>query len=178
VDGNESRTKSRAVIKSSFPSVIDGAARVLILGSLPGEESLRRGQYYANERNQFWRLMESVTGAALDSRLPYEERVAALQSAGIALWDVVQSATRRGSLDADIRDHTVNALGEFAANWPNLRALAFNGRKAFDIGRRQFGSDFKPRLIALPSSSPAHTMAFAAKEAEWLQLKAFLDPTP
>jgi TDG/mug DNA glycosylase family protein len=163
------------VIKSSFPAVADINTRVLILGSLPGEISLSRAQYYAHPRNQFWRLMQAVIGTDL-AGLPYPARLAALADAGVGLWDVIGSAERRGSLDADIRNHRANALAEFAASLPALRAVAFNGGKASDIGGRLLDAAPGFDQVTLPSSSPAHTLAFERKAAEWLRLRAFLEP--
>lgn len=162
-------------LKSSFAPVADTAVRVLILGSLPGELSLRRRQYYGNPRNQFWRLLGGVIGDDLEG-LAYEARLAALLSAGVGLWDVVRSARRDGSLDGAIRDHQPNALAQFAAILPALRAIAFNGAKAAAIGRRQLGDQAGWALLDLPSSSPAHTAQFEAKLAQWLTLKPYLAP--
>lgn len=162
------------MIKQSFAPVAADNTRVLVLGSLPGEVSLSRGQYYAHPQNQFWRLMQAVTGAELPL-LAYPERLAALLAARVGLWDVIGAARRQGSLDAAIRDHEANPLADLAARLPNLRALAFNGGKAFEIGRRQLGAGCRFELIALPSSSPAHTLAFERKRAEWMRLKPFLD---
>jgi len=144
----------------------------LILGSLPGVMSLRRGQYYGNPRNQFWRLLALV----LEAEMPdgYEQRLATLTAAGVGLWDVVRTATRRGSLDSDIRDHQPNALAEYVATLPKLRAVAFNGGAAATIGRRQLAGLACPELINLPSSSPAHTLPFEAKAAAWARLRDFI----
>lgn len=159
--------------KSSFPPVADARTRLLVLGSLPGEISLARAQYYANPRNQFWTLMTAVTGIKL-AEMAYEARLAALLDAGVGLWDVIQSAVRAGSLDANIRDHQPNALAEFCASLPALRAVAFNGGKSAGIGRRQLArADLA--LVALPSSSPAHTLPLARKQAEWIGLRAHLN---
>jgi TDG/mug DNA glycosylase family protein len=160
--------------KTSFPAVAGARTRVLILGSLPGEASLQKAQYYAHPQNQFWRLVEPVVGQALSGE-PYETRLEILREAGIGLWDVIRQARRVGSLDAAIRDHEPNGLAEFAATLPELRAIAFNGGKASQIGRRQLAAGGGPALITLPSSSPAHaSVSFAGKQAAWLALKAFL----
>ncbi len=159
-------------LKRSFPPVVDEHTRLIVLGSLPGEESLARGRYYANPRNQFWALMSGVVGVDLVA-LGYEERLAALLSARLGLWDTVASATRQGSLDTAIRDHSPNALPELAARLPKLRALAFNGGKSEAVGRKVLG-ETPLRLIRLPSSSPAYTMAFAEKQAAWMQLRELL----
>ena len=152
----------------------DTRTRVLVLGSLPGEFSLARAQYYANPRNQFWRLMEAVTGADLVG-LAYPARLEALLEAGVGLWDVVHTAKRTGSLDVDIRDHTPNALDSLAATLPNLRAIAFNGGKASALGRKQLGEDAGYARLSLPLSSPAHTMPFATKALEWVKLRVYLE---
>jgi TDG/mug DNA glycosylase family protein len=161
-------------VKSSFPPVTDARTRVLVLGSLPGEVSLAQAQYYANPRNQFWRLMEDVTGLALVG-LDYDARLLALKSARVGLWDVIQSAERSGSLDAAIRAHRPNALAAFTATLPDLRAVAFNGAKAAEIGRKALaGGRFGGELITLPSSSPAHAVPFESKRAPWLRLRDYL----
>ena len=154
--------------KRSFAPVTDANTRVLILGSLPGEASLKAGRYYANPRNQFWRLMEPVLGAPLNGS--YEERLACLLSAGVGLWDVIRSASRPGSLDADIRDHQTNALPDLIATLPALRVIAFNGGKASTLGRRLLGGGHGLTLLSLPSSSPAHTAPFDSKQRRWSEL--------
>ena len=162
------------MLKSSFPPVVDEKTRVLVLGSLPGEVSLSRAEYYAHPRNQFWRLMQAVTGAALVDAA-YPVRLQALLAAGVGLWDVIGSAERAGSLDGAIRNHSPNALGALVAALPSLHAVAFNGAKASQIGRRQLGAAGGLTLITLPSSSPAHAArSFEQKLAQWRRLEPFL----
>ena len=165
--------RSSSVVKSSFGAVADARTLVLVLGSLPGEMSLARAQYYGNPRNQFWWLMEAVTGVELVA-LPYEARLESLLLAGVGLWDVIRSARRSGSLDAAIRQYEPNALADLAARLPSLRAVAFNGGAAAKIGGKLLAGMPGLALIALPSSSPAHTAALEVKHAAWLQLAAFL----
>ncbi len=153
-------------LKTGFAPVVDGATRILILGSLPGDASLAAGRYYGHPRNQFWRLMQGVTGLPLE-RLDYARRLEALRSAGVGLWDVIQSATRPGSLDARIRDHQVNPLAEFVAGLPRLRLVAFNGGKAAGLGRKLLGDTPNLALVDLPSSSPAHAIDYAVKQSAW-----------
>lgn len=160
------------MLKRSFPPVVDERTRVLVLGSLPGEESLARGQYYANPRNQFWRLMEGVTGSALVP-LPYEARLAALLERGIGLWDTIGSARREGSLDGAIRGHSANDLTELADGLPELRAVGFNGGKSAALGSRQLAGRPSLALLTLPSSSPTFILPFEGKLASWRQLSRF-----
>lgn len=165
--------KSSFAPKSSFDPVVDPDARLLVLGSLPGEVSLAQGRYYANPRNQFWALMGEVLGTPLPDAYP--ERLATLRAAGVGLWDVIRTAERTGSLDADIRNHQPNALAELVESLPALRAVAFNGAKAAALGRKALAGVSGPALVTLPSSSPAHAaLSFARKREAWLQLRPFL----
>ncbi|HYC96162.1 MAG TPA: DNA-deoxyinosine glycosylase [Sphingomicrobium sp.] len=141
-------------------------ARLLILGSLPGEASLRAQRYYAHPQNQFWRLLGRAIGEDL-AGLDYDVRLARLAARGIALWDVVGEARRQGSLDGAIRGAAPNRLRDYAATHPQLQAIAFNGKTAARLGRAALGDMPGLRLIDLPSSSPAYTLAFADKAARW-----------
>ncbi len=145
---------------------------LLLLGSLPGERSLREGQYYAHPSNQFWRLLGAAIGSGL-ADLPYEARLAALADRGIALWDVVATARRRGSLDGALRSVEANPLRDFVRTHPALRAIGFNGKVAARIGRKALGDVPGVTLLDLPSSSPAYTLGFDAKYEAWSALAAF-----
>ena len=168
--------------KASFPPVVGPETRVLILGSLPGEVSLAQRQYYGHPRNQFWRLVGEVIGAADLAAVAYLARLEILRASGVGLWDVIASAVRPGSLDGAIRDHEANPLTELIGDLPALRVVAFNGGTAAMLGRRALGSmfpgmDLAARLIDLPSSSPAYTLAYAEKARRWRRLADYLgDP--
>lgn len=158
-------------LKSSFPPVVDPAVRVLILGSLPGERSLAARQYYAHPQNQFWRLMSAVIRRDLTA-LTYPERLAMLLSAHVGLWDVVATARRQGSADAALAQISPNDIAALAATLPDLHAIAFNGGTALKHGLRQLGPAANAHaIIALPSSSPLHTVGFDAKLPAWLALR-------
>jgi TDG/mug DNA glycosylase family protein len=160
--------------KASFPPVVDADTRLLLLGSLPGEASLKAVRYYAHPQNQFWRLVGGAIGCDLQA-MDYDARLATLRAAGVGLWDVVADAIRPGSLDGAIREHRANDLPALVAALPKLRAIGFNGGTAARIGRRQLGPISTPVLIDLPSSSPAYTLAFATKAARWQALTFFLN---
>ena len=167
------RLPAPATVRRSFAPVANADTRVLILGSLPGEMSLARAEYYGNPRNQFWKIM----GALIDIRLvdlAYEARLAALLSARVGLWDVIASASRSGSLDSDIRNSRANALRELISGLPALQAIAFNGGTAANLGRRELGEMPKLDVFSLPSSSPANTTALDSKQAEWNCLVRFV----
>jgi hypoxanthine-DNA glycosylase len=160
--------------KHSFPPVADARTRLLVLGSLPGERSLAERRYYAHPQNQFWQLISAVIERDLVP-LAYPDRLAALLDARVGLWDVIAAARRTGSSDAAIRDASANDLATYLPLLPSLRALAFNGGTAHAIGQRQLGERF-PTLtrVALPSSSPLHTVGLAAKLPPWLELRRYL----
>lgn len=158
------------MIKRGFAPVVDANTRLLILGSLPGDASLRAAQYYGHPRNAFWRLIGGVISRDL-AALPYEERLAALKAAGVGLWDVIASAERPGSLDAAIRRPEAADLRGLVAGLPELRAAAFNGGTAARLGRAVLApAPAGVALIDLPSSSPAHARPFAEKAAAWAAL--------
>ena len=160
-------------MKSAFAPVVDSNTRVLILGSLPGEASLSAGQYYAHPRNLFWPLLGTVLNTDL-AAMPYRKRLLAIRDRGIGLWDTIASARREGSLDGAIRGADHADLAGLAADLPDLRAVAFNGRKSWTIGAPQL-ADSGLELLALPSSSPAYAaMPRAEKEARWMVLRNYL----
>jgi hypoxanthine-DNA glycosylase len=144
-------------------------ARLLILGSLPGEASLTAQRYYAHPTNQFWRLLGAAIGEEL-AALAYDARLDRLAARDIALWDVVAEARRQGSLDGAIRGAAANELAVYAASHPRLEAIAFNGKAAARIGRRALGAGSGLTLIDLPSSSAALTISFAGKASAWAAL--------
>lgn len=149
----------------ALPPVIDGGARILILGSYPGARSLAQARYYAHSTNQFWPLMAAITGAPL-AGLPIADRPPALLAHGFALWDVIGSAERPGSLDADIRAPVLNDVPALLAAYPAVRLIAFNGGTAARLARAWAGGA-AAETVALPSSSAAYTLAFGAKLAAW-----------
>lgn len=158
---------------TGLPAAIVPGARLLILGSLPGAESLRRGEYYAHPRNRFWDIVETLF--AIPRAVPYAERLTRLGTCGVGLWDVVARGRRRGSLDAGIDTATVEA-NDFAALFaaqPALTDVCFNGQKAAALYRKLVLPQLSPahaRLVyhTLPSTSPAHAALSAAdKYRRW-----------
>jgi len=136
--------------------------------------SLAHGQYYANRQNKFWSLVGNVIEQDLVG-MDYPARLDGLLKHHIGLWDVVAQALRVGSLDSNIREHASNDLLELVGSLPNLAAIAFNGGTAAKLGIRALGQDVgKIQLITLPSSSPAHTLAYAQKLSAWQALRSWL----
>jgi len=163
-------------VKFGLPPIARGDARLFILGSLPGDASLAARQYYAHRTNQFWRLLGGAISEQLQP-LPYEKRLERLALRRIGLWDVIASATRPGSLDQAIREAAHNRIEHLLHDYPDLRAIAFNGSAAASTGRRLIGAP-PPNisLVDLPSSSAANTRSFADKQQTWSRLAQFVAP--
>ena len=155
-----------------FPPIESPGSTVLILGSMPGKASLQAGQYYGHPRNAFWPIMGELLGAA--PSLPYEARIKLLQSAGIALWDVLASCVRDGSLDASIVESSVSAndFNAFFLSHPAITDVFFNGATAEKYFQKYVRHLLEPpnalRFQRLPSSSPAHaSKTYLQKLAAW-----------
>lgn len=155
----------------SFAPIEDVTAKVLILGSMPGQASLTAGQYYAHTRNAFWRIMSELL--RIDAAATYDVRVRALKTARIALWDVLQSCTREGSLDTKIENALLvaNDFKTFLRKHEEIRHVFFNGVKAEDCYRRHVLPEIDSDSITylrLPSTSPANaSLSFERKLEAW-----------
>ena len=161
-------------VKAGLPPIAHADARLFVLGSLPGDASLAARRYYAHPTNQFWRLLGSAIGIALQP-LAYDQRLERLAEHRIGLWDVIASASRSGSLDQAIRLAEHNAIHDLLHDFAALRAIAFNGAAAANLGRRLIGDPpAGVSLIDLPSSSAANTRPFAEKAAAWARLAEFI----
>lgn len=155
-------------VSEGFAAVARPDARILILGSLPGERSIAEQEYYAHPRNAFWPIMKVLYG--VDGS--YKERCEQIQDNGVAVWDVLQASVRSGSLDADIQVNTarVNDFGAFLSTYSNINLIVFNGKKAEQLFKRRVANSIieNVRLAGLPSTSPAYAaMKFSTKLEIW-----------
>ena len=151
-----------------FAPISSTTARILILGSLPGQQSLSASEYYAHPQNAFWPIMQNVFDICGD----YETRCRLLVAEDVALWDVLKASERRGSMDADIRTATAlaNDFETFLEAHKQIRTVFFNGKKAEQLFRRLVPDDHTTgiRLAGLPSTSPAYAaMSFGVKLDIW-----------
>jgi len=167
MSSNSPKAPARAL--RCLPPIAGRGARVLVLGSMPGARSLAEQQYYAHPQNAFWRATEEL---GIERAWSYAQRRKALVQCGIAVWDVLESCERAGSLDAHIRAARLNDLARFARTHGGLRHVLFNGQKARELYERAArAGDPRARLparlelLTLPSTSPANTSA--DKLAHW-----------
>jgi TDG/mug DNA glycosylase family protein len=155
--------------------VLGGGPVVLILGSMPSVLSLERRQYYGNERNHFWRLVHAVLEEPENN--DYNARAAMLERRKIALWDVMRSCVRQGSLDKNIREEEPNDVAGLLAENPTIRAVCFNGQTAQTMYFKYNPEGRDLEYLLLPSSSPVPrrtVKTFEDRLEKWLELRRFL----
>lgn len=160
---------------SSFPPIVDEASRVLVLGTMPGAESLRQRRYYAYDRNHFWAVVFALYG--LPRPDDYDMRIAFLHEKHIALWDVLESCERQTSADSEIKNAVPNRIPRLLCEHPEIHAVFTNGKGAEKLYKRFIQPNLiRPvNLLVLPSTSPAHAaMSFDQKLAGWQKLLEFL----
>lgn len=146
-----------------FAPVCSGSDLVLILGSFPGKMSLEKDQYYAHPRNGFWPIMGRLF--SFDHHIPYPERIDKLQENRIAIWDVLHSCSREGSLDSSIARNSmvINDFETLFKENPLIHSVLFNGSRAETEFRTNVLKSIRVKaqnlsLYRLPSTSPAMAM--------------------
>jgi TDG/mug DNA glycosylase family protein len=152
----------------SFKPIVGRNARALILGSMPGQASLDAGRYYAHPQNAFWRITAELL--RIDAQATYDTRVKALKAARIAVWDVLHSCVRQGSLDTMIEQEVANDFAAFFRAHRGITHVFFNGAKAEASFKRHVLPVMKVglRYARLPSTSPAHaSLPYRRKLAAW-----------
>ncbi len=156
---------------SGLVPVVGEKPEILILGSFPSQLSLRHTEYYGNNKNHFWKIMDALLG--IDPKLPYAKRVGQLRAHHIALWDVVASCSRPGSADARIGAPAFNNISGFAAEHPTLRLIALNGSTAARFYARIAGDIAIPSVV-LPSTSPANArLTLSEKIQRWSVIQEY-----
>lgn len=152
--------------KIAFKPIIDTQTEILILGSMPGEQSLAQQQYYANQRNAFWRIICDVfnSGMLLTN---YQDKINLLRQNKIGLWDALESCEREGSLDSNIKNGVLNNFEELFKTYPHIKLVLFNGGTSYQSLKKQIGILGNIPYLVMPSTSPAHTMAYQTKLASW-----------
>ena len=156
--------------------IIGNEPRVLILGSFPSVISLERSGYYANPRNQFWKIMEAVCG--IPETAGYQERIRFLKENHIALWDVVGGCSRTGSADASLKNIQTNNIAGILAEHPGIQCIVLNGRTAERLFLQAFREDpviSSRTILGMPSTSPANAgMSLPEKVLKWKEILTYL----
>ncbi|MDD4855303.1 MAG: DNA-deoxyinosine glycosylase, partial [Sulfuricurvum sp.] len=145
-----------------FPPIIDKHTRILFLGSFPSITSFEHSFYYAHPRNAFWSIMEKIFGVTFQDN---EDKKCFCIEKGIGVWDVIGSCERSNSSDSNLKNIVPNDFKKLLTEYPNIRVVAFTGKKAFDLFIKYY-KDLSIEKVLLPSTSPAHAaMQFKEKKA-------------
>ena len=160
-----------------FAPIVSGNASVLILGTMPSEASLRRQQYYGHSRNAFWPIMSALYG--FNTELGYQGRKEMLMENGVAVWDVLQSCNRLGSLDANIKQSTLvtNDFVDFFTEYNLINRVFFNGKMAEKLYQKRILPALNQRFSyleyrCLPSTRPSYAaLKFEQKLEAWKVIK-------
>lgn len=156
----------------SFPPIVSKDSKILILGSVPGVKSLEKQQYYGHPQNAFWKIIFELTKENFTD--DYAEKIEILKKHHIALWDVIDSCERRGSLDSEIRNEEANEIAELLTQFPNIQSIFCNGQKSYKNLQKIMGKNVQIPIHLLPSTSPLHTISFDKKLEEWRKIIDFL----
>lgn len=142
----------------SLPPIIDDNSEILILGTMPGKESLRSKEYYASPNNSFWKIVKKLFNSDMEFN-DYEEKLSCLLEHKIALWDTLHFCERESSLDSDIKEESYNNIDDLLVRYPRIKKIVFNGKKAANYYKAQL-----PFSIAYSTSN-----ACAKKTEEKIQ---------
>ena len=157
---------------SSFDPVINEESKILILGSVPGVKSLEKQEYYAHPQNTFWKIIFELFQESFTEK--YSKKIEILNKNKIALWDVIDTCERKGSLDSEIRNEEANDIETLLKNHPNISAIFCNGGKSFKNLKKILKDKSNISVYLLPSTSPLHTISFDKKLAAWEVIKTHI----
>jgi hypoxanthine-DNA glycosylase len=158
----------------SFPPIVGELPRVLILGTIPGKDSLRLNEYYANSRNTFWKIIYTLLNTEIE--IDYKSKTDFIKQNGISIWDVCQKAIRVSSLDSDIEKEIPNDIRNLIESNPTIKTIAFNGQKAEKLYSKYFEKFENTKYVTLLSTSPANaSYSFEEKFNDW---KRIIKPSP
>lgn len=159
----------------SFPPIVDEKSRILIVGTMPGNQSLQTGQYYAQAKNHFWDIMFRILvenydcfKLAQETEL-YSRKIDLLLENQIALWDALKFCDRKGNLDKSIRNEIKNDFDSFFVRNSNIHTIIFNGQKACKYFKESFGhilteKNIKTKILNSTSSTNANNVFGILKE--------------
>ena len=155
------------MIKSFLP-IVSQKPYVLILGTMPGIESIKQQEYYAHSRNLFWKILFETFQVPFS--INYDDRKALILNNHLALWDTLKYCNREGSLDSNIKNEIPNEINAFLKNHPTIEKVVFNGQGAMKYFHKYFKQHIPDQidLITMPSTSPANaSINYAAKIESW-----------
>lgn len=142
----------------SFLPQINNNSKILILGSMPGIKSLEMQEYYAHPKNRFWKLMEIICNQKDLSNLNYKNKIEIILNNNFALFDVIKTCDRKGSLDTNIKKEIPNNIPELLNKYKNIKTICLNGNKAYCTFKKYFPELLQQyKCYKMPSTSPLNT---------------------
>lgn len=153
--------------------IVDFNSKILILGTFPSTKSLQQQQYYGNKQNKFWNIMFDLFQQSFTDN--YSERIKLLQDNKIALWDVLYSCDRVGSLDSAIENEVVNDFNSFFDNYKNIELIVFSSVNAHKLYKKLVNNYYNKNVIFMPSTSGLYAaMSYQNKLDKWSMLLRFI----
>lgn len=155
---------SNETLDHPFKPIVFKDTKTLILGSFPSIKSFENNFYYGHPRNQFWKILEAVTGYPVNNR---DQKIWLLKECRLGLWDMIGSCQRDNSLDSSLEDEVVNDIPALLSAYPSIEKIAFTGKKAQALFETHF-SYLEIERVYLPSPSPAYAaMTFEEKAVQY-----------
>lgn len=148
-----------------LPPIVNDNSKILILGTMPGKESLAKQEYYASANNSFWYIMAEIFNNHTEFQ-DYNEKISCLINNNIALWDIIDSCDRNGSADKNIENAVYNDINSFLKNHPNIKYVIFNGKKA----AKEINLDVDIDIKTAASTSNAYALSKDKKAEMWRNL--------
>ncbi len=155
---------------SCFAPVIDQYTTKIVVGTMPGTDSLKAGEYYAHKRNQFWKIIYDIFEGGR-TPIDYSDKLNTLLAHRIGLWDILAFCEREGSLDSEIKNETVNDFPGLLSHFSNVGTLIFNGQNSYKYFKKAFGDLEGIAYAVMPSTSSANaTKGVIEKMKFWQQV--------
>lgn len=160
-------------MKIAFDPIADNNSKILILGTMPGEDSLRKQEYYGHKNNHFWTILFTLFGSEYNA--DYSIKINLLKSKGIALWDVLRACEREGSADSKIKNEEANNFASFFSKYPQIKHVFFASKQAEIFYHKYVCQYFNLTYSVLPSPSSANArMSLSQKIESWEVILAYL----
>lgn len=137
--------------KEALPPLINNSSRILILGTMPGDQSIAKQEYYGNKGNHFWRIMYTIFNE--DYSLNYDDRKDLLKSHKVALWNVLANCIRIGSSDSKIKHEKVNDFENFHLQYPDIKYIFFESKSAAKYYQKYVKTKAYISYFIMPSTS-------------------------
>ena len=150
----------------SFDPILPANSKIFILGTKLRKQFLRKQQYYANNRNSFWKIIYELTETVFSEN--YAERTDVLKRNHIAVWDICQFGERKTSVASDLKNEEPNPINEVIEMFPSVKQILFNGKKAEKLYRNYFSEIENIQYKTVLSTSPANArFSFREKLNNW-----------